>query len=122
MFPRFLLVIHTSARITLEETQEVETKATRTPAEDIWPIVIEDFEYAIANFQEEQNQYGRATANAARHALAKVHLILENWDGCPAHLHSTAVNSNHHLDKITIEQYSVNLKPLLSTVNYSTCL
>ncbi|TVR13944.1 MAG: RagB/SusD family nutrient uptake outer membrane protein [Balneolaceae bacterium] len=66
--------------LTLEETEGVQTEASRTPADEVWDVVIDDFEFAIANLPEVQGQYGRATANAARHALSKVHLVLENWN------------------------------------------
>ena len=66
--------------LTLEETTGVETEATRTPEEDIWAVVIEDLKFAADNLPIDQSDVGRATANAARHHLARVHLILENWD------------------------------------------
>jgi starch-binding outer membrane protein, SusD/RagB family len=81
--------------LTLEETVGVETEANRTPEEQIWDVVIEDFSYAISNLPEVQEQYGRVTANAARHALAKVHLILQNWDEA-ANLAKDVINSGYH--------------------------
>lgn len=81
--------------LTLEETKGVQTEATRTPMEEIWPVVVDDFEYAISNLPEMQDQYGRVTANAARHALAKVHLILENWEEA-ADLADDVIESGYH--------------------------
>ena len=66
--------------LTLEETLGVETEANRTPEEEIWAEVIEDLKYAIDNLPEIQSEFGRPTVNAARHNLAKVHLILQNWE------------------------------------------
>jgi hypothetical protein len=75
-----LLVQHLGpVHLTLEETVGVETQASRTPEDEIWEVIIEDLEFAIANLPEVQEDFGRATANAARMNLAKVHLILENW-------------------------------------------
>lgn len=66
--------------LTLEETTGVETEAHRLTEEEIWPVVIEDLEYAAEHLPEVQSQTGRATVNAAKQNLARVHLWLENWE------------------------------------------
>ncbi len=65
--------------LTLEETIGVETESNRTSEDEVWAVIKEDLEFAIDNLPEEQSDIGRATANAARHNLAYVHLIRENW-------------------------------------------
>lgn len=81
--------------LTLEETIGVETEAHRVSESEIWEVVIEDFLYAIDNLPDVQNSFGRATANAARHALAKTHLILENWEEA-ADLAIDIIDSGQH--------------------------
>jgi starch-binding outer membrane protein, SusD/RagB family len=81
--------------LTLEETIGVETEAHRVTENEIWEVVISDLEYAIENLPEVQTSFGRATANAARHNLAKVHLILENWEEA-ANLAIEIIDSGQH--------------------------
>lgn len=64
--------------ITLEETEGVETEATRSPIADVYDVIVEDLEFAINNLPVEPRQYGRATRPAAEHMLAKV-LLTRGW-------------------------------------------
>ncbi len=81
--------------LTLEETIGIETEAHRASESEIWDVVVEDLIYAIDNLPEDQSSFGRATANAARHSLAKVYLILENWDEA-ARLAIEVIDSGQH--------------------------
>lgn len=65
--------------LTLEETQGVETEVNYATAEEVWPHVISDLEFASENLPMIQDEVGRATSGAAKHLLARVHLILGNW-------------------------------------------
>lgn len=78
--------------LTLEETEGVETEANRAPEDEIWAAVIEDLEFAMANLPEIQTEFGRATSGAAKHNLARVHLIIENWQEA-ADLATEIINS-----------------------------
>lgn len=75
----FLLVqTYGPAHITLEETEGVETEATRSSIADVYDVIVEDLEFAITNLPVEPRQYGRATKPAAEHMLAKV-LLTRGW-------------------------------------------
>lgn len=60
--------------LTLEPSSGLELEWERTPAADIYEVIIEDLKFAVENCEETQNQFGRITKNAARHYLAKVYL------------------------------------------------
>lgn len=64
--------------ITLEETEGVETEATRSSIADVYDVIVEDLEFAISNLPVEAREYGRATKPAAEHMLAKV-LLTRGW-------------------------------------------
>ncbi|MEX2601748.1 MAG: RagB/SusD family nutrient uptake outer membrane protein [Balneolaceae bacterium] len=69
----FILVQQYGAvHITTEETQGVETEATRSPVSAVFNLIIEDLEHAIDNLPIEASDYGRATKPAAEHLLARV--------------------------------------------------
>jgi starch-binding outer membrane protein, SusD/RagB family len=81
--------------LTLDETIGVETEAHRAPENEIWEVVVDDFLYAIDNLPLVQTSFGRVTKNAARHALAKTYLILENWEDA-ADLAIEIIDSGQH--------------------------
>ncbi len=58
--------------ITLKETTEIQTAATRSPVKDVYDVIVADLEFAIASLPAQQKDYGRATKAAAEHMLAKV--------------------------------------------------
>ncbi len=64
--------------ITTEETQGVETEATRSPIGDVYSLIVEDLEFAINNLPVEPREYGRTTKPAAEHMLAEV-LLTRGW-------------------------------------------
>lgn len=75
----FLLVqTYGPVHITLEETEGVETEATRSPIADVYQVIVEDLEFAINNLPVEAREYGRATKPAAENMLAKV-LLTRGW-------------------------------------------
>lgn len=67
--------------LTLEETQGVETEATRAPETDVYDAIISDLEFAVANLPVTQSEFGRATQVAAKHMLGLVHLTRGNNSG-----------------------------------------
>lgn len=73
-FYYFILVrTYGDCHLTLEETEGVEIEANKTAKSEIYSqAIIPDFEFAIANLPDEQNDYGRATKPAAEFLLAKV--------------------------------------------------
>lgn len=75
----FILVrMYGPVHITLEETEGVETEATRSPIADVYDVIVEDLEFAINNLPVEAREYGRATRPAAENMLAKV-LLTRGW-------------------------------------------
>lgn len=58
--------------ITTEETQGVETEASRSPISDVYDLIVDDLETAIRDLPIEASDYGRATQPAAEHLLARV--------------------------------------------------
>jgi hypothetical protein len=64
----------------VENTQEQST--IRTPAADVYALIVQDLEEAIAVLPEQYGagEIGRATVWSARGLLAKVHLYHEAWE------------------------------------------
>jgi len=71
----FLLVqMFGAVHLTTTETKGAVTTAARAPVADVYKLIIEDLDFAIANLPVTSNNYGRAIKPAAEHALAKVYL------------------------------------------------
>jgi len=69
----FVLVrTYGAVHLTTEETEGVETSATRAPLSDIYNQIVTDLRDAIGVLPVEADQYGRATKPAAEHLLSKV--------------------------------------------------
>lgn len=70
----FLLVqMYGPVHLTLEETTTVITTANRTPVNQIYDVIVEDLEFAVANLPATKPaEWGRAYKPAAEHMLAKV--------------------------------------------------
>jgi starch-binding outer membrane protein, SusD/RagB family len=70
----FLLVqMYGPVHLTLEETTTVITTANRTPVKEIYDVIVEDLEFAVANLPADKPaDWGRAYKPAAEHMLAKV--------------------------------------------------
>ncbi|MDO1447442.1 RagB/SusD family nutrient uptake outer membrane protein [Rhodocytophaga aerolata] len=70
----FLLVqMYGPVHLTLEETTTVITTANRTPVSQIYDVIVEDLEFAVANLPATKPaEWGRAYKPAAEHMLAKV--------------------------------------------------
>ncbi|MGE4585972.1 MAG: RagB/SusD family nutrient uptake outer membrane protein [Mangrovibacterium sp.] len=60
--------------LTLEETTDVETEASRSPESDVYEAIVEDLEFAVSNLPVVQDEFGRPTQLAAKHLLALVYL------------------------------------------------
>jgi len=60
--------------ISLKPTTEADNKATRSPVADVYKVIIEDLNFAIANLSQTTTEYGRVTIPIAKHMLAKVYL------------------------------------------------
>jgi hypothetical protein len=60
--------------LTTEETEGVETEASRAPIADVYSQIVTDLRDAIGVLPAEADQYGRATKPAAEHLLSKVYL------------------------------------------------
>jgi starch-binding outer membrane protein, SusD/RagB family len=92
----YLLVMHYGpVHLTLEETIGVETEANRTSEEEIFAVILDDLEFAAATLPVTQDDWGRATREAARHMLAKVHLVLGNWEEAADYARAV-INSGTH--------------------------
>ena len=94
----YLLVMHFGpVHLTLEETIGVETEANRTSVEEIFAVILEDLAFAAAHLPVRQDNWGRATREAARHMLAKVHLVLGNWEEAETHARAVIDSGTHSL-------------------------
>ena len=69
-----LVEIYGPVHITLTETQGVITTAKRSPIEEVYKVVIEDLNFAVANLPVTATNFGRATLPAAKHFLSRVYL------------------------------------------------
>lgn len=69
----FHLVEHFGpVHLTTEETEGVETEATRSPESEIYEQIVSDLETAINNLEASQEDYGRVTEPAAKMLLSQV--------------------------------------------------
>lgn len=89
--------------LTLEETQGVETEVNYATAEEVWPHVISDLEFAASNLPMVQDEVGRATSGAAKHLLARVHLILGNWQEAADYAIDVINNHNYRLENSVLD-------------------
>ncbi|MPR31878.1 RagB/SusD family nutrient uptake outer membrane protein [Salmonirosea aquatica] len=62
-----------------EPTIGLQTDYERNTREDVYGQILEDLTFAEANLPSTTNDFGRVTKGAARHQLAKIHLVLKNW-------------------------------------------
>jgi hypothetical protein len=69
-----LVQLFGDVHLTLEETTDPTSQATRAPRAEVYRTILEDLAFAETNLPEATADYGRATKGAARHLLAKVHL------------------------------------------------
>lgn len=60
--------------LALQETQGASTVALRSPIEEVYKVIIDDLNFAVANLPVVATDFGRATLPAAKHMLAKVYL------------------------------------------------
>ncbi len=94
----YLLVMHFGpVHLTLEETIGVETEANRTSEEEIFAVILDDLAFAVQHLPVTPGDWGRATREAARHMLAKVHLVLGNWQEAENHARAVIESGTHAL-------------------------
>ncbi|MGS2740688.1 RagB/SusD family nutrient uptake outer membrane protein [Sinomicrobium sp. M5D2P17] len=68
-----IVTTYGDAHLTLEETEEIEIEANRTPVAEIYQqAIVPDLEYAIEMLPDTQSDYGRITKAAAQFLLGKV--------------------------------------------------
>lgn len=102
----FLLVQHFGpVHLSLEETQGIQTAATRVPISDIYKTIVEDLEYAVSVLPSVASNYGRATKPAAQNLLAKVYLTRASSEAKQA----TDYDKAAQLAKSVINDYSFKL-------------
>ncbi len=102
----FILVqLFGPVHLTLEETEGVQTSATRTPLKDIYDAMIADLDFAIKTLPYPASEYGRATKPAAQHLLAKVYLAKATSDAKQSDDYSKAAQ----LAKSVINDYDFEL-------------
>ena len=92
--------------LTLEETQGVETEATRAPEADVYDAIIADLEFAVTHLPEEQSEFGRATQIAAKHMLGLVHLSEGNSGGAIPYFESVIDDYGLILDSDPLARYN----------------
>ncbi|GAA0558023.1 RagB/SusD family nutrient uptake outer membrane protein [Chitinophaga japonensis] len=63
------------------ETKGVITDAGRTPKADIWKKMQEDTQFAVDHLDWTAPDYGRVTKGAALHQLARINLLLKDYEG-----------------------------------------
>lgn len=92
-----------------EETEE----ANQPNTEDIWPMIEDDFEFAMDNLPEEQSDLGRANSWAAASYLAKAYVYQEKWEDAQP-LFEDIINNgvtNQGIPYDLFEEYKDNWEP-----------
>lgn len=100
-----LVQIWGSVHLTLTETTNVQTTASRAPIKDIYDAVIADLDFAVQTLPATQTQYGRVTKPAAENALASVYLARANSEAKQPGDYAKAAD----LAKGVISKYSFKL-------------
>lgn len=102
----FILVQHYGeVHITTEETEGVETEASRESIADVYALIVSDLEDAIGTLPVEPREYGRATKPAAEHLLARVLLTRASSEAAQSNDYSRAAD----LAETVIENYDFRL-------------
>ena len=99
--------------LSLKETLDIQTTATRAPVKDVYDAIVSDLEFAITTLPVRQNDYGRATKAAAEHMLSKVLLTRASIPSAakPDDYQRAAV-----LAKSVIANYGLRLLPVFADV------
>lgn len=81
----YFLLVQTfgPVHITLEESQGVVVTANRSPVKEVYKVITDDLEFAVANLPTTPALYGRAYKSAAEFLLAKVYLTKAGPTGNP---------------------------------------
>ena len=99
--------------LSLKETLDIQTTATRAPVKDVYDAIVSDLEFAITTLPVRQNDYGRASKAAAEHMLSKVLLTRASIPSAakPDDYQRAAV-----LAKSVIANYGLRLLPVFADV------
>ena len=89
----------------LTPTIGVVTEATRTPASEVYKVIIEDLQFAEANLDPTYPQWGRIRKGAAQHLLSKVYLLTKDWS-----------NAATYAKKVIADQANYNLVPTFNDI------
>lgn len=74
LYYHFLVQMWGPVHISLVETQGITTEAHRSPIADVYDVIVNDLNDAVATLPITASNYGRATKPAAEHLLALVYL------------------------------------------------
>lgn len=99
--------------LSLKETTEIQTTATRSPVKAVYDAIVADLESAIAALPVKQNDYGRANKAAAEHMLAKVLLTRAS---IPGSAKADDYQRAAVLAKNVISNYGLKLLPVFADV------
>lgn len=64
----------------MDPTLGVVTEATRAPKTEVYTAILDDLKFAESNLAATYPQWGRLRKGAAQHLLAKVYLVLKDWN------------------------------------------
>lgn len=71
----FLLVeTYGALHIALTETRSASTIASRSPIDEVYKVIIDDLDFAVAHLPVVPTDFGRANLQAAKHMLARVYI------------------------------------------------
>ncbi|WP_411274012.1 RagB/SusD family nutrient uptake outer membrane protein, partial [Daejeonella sp.] len=99
--------------LSLKETTEIQTTATRAPVKSVYDAIVSDLEFAVTTLPAKQNDYGRASKAAAEHMLAKVLLTRASIPGAAK---ADDYQRSAVLAKSVIANYGLKLLPVFADV------
>ena len=99
--------------LSLKETLDIQTTATRAPVKDVYDAIVSDLEFAITTLPVRQNDYGRASKAAAEHMLSKVLLTRAS---IPSAAKADDYQRAAVLAKSVIANYGLRLLPVFADV------
>ncbi|MEJ7692038.1 RagB/SusD family nutrient uptake outer membrane protein [Daejeonella sp.] len=99
--------------LSLKETTEIQTTATRSPVKAVYDVIVADLELAITGLPAKQNDYGRASKAAAEHMLSKVLLTRAS---IPSAAKADDYQRAAVLAKSVIANYGLKLLPVFADV------
>ncbi|HXI01112.1 MAG TPA: RagB/SusD family nutrient uptake outer membrane protein [Sphingobacteriaceae bacterium] len=99
--------------LSLKETTEIQTTASRAPVKAVYDAIVADLQFAITTLPAKQNDYGRASKAAAEHMLAKVLLTRAS---IPGSAKADDYQRSAILAKNVIANYGLKLLPVFADV------